>query len=41
MEWWIQFLPEFDGIGILWLQDKMPVDTALTSDASMTGGGAQ
>ena len=40
LKWWKHFLPEFDGISILWLQDSMMVDEYLASDACLTGGGA-
>ena len=26
VKWWIKFLPTFDGVSILWLQDMMPID---------------
>ena len=38
--WWIKFLPTSKGEGILWLEDLMPVDALLASDASLIGGGA-
>ena len=40
LRWWKEFLPQFDGTAILWLQDKWGYDQQLASDASLTGGGA-
>ena len=40
IDWWLHFLPEFNGTGILWLQDLLPPDTCIASDASLSGGGA-
>ena len=39
MEWWHNFLPEFDGTAMLWLQDLLPINALMASDASLTGGG--
>ena len=40
VKWWLEFLPGFEGTGILWLQDNVNTDALLASDASLTGGGA-
>ena len=40
LNWWKKFMPKFDGISILWLQDSLPYDTLLASDVSMVGAGA-
>ena len=40
IRWWKEFLPEFDGVAILWLQDRWEPDTLLGTDASLIGGGA-
>ena len=40
MEWWLNFLPGFEGSAILWLLDQYDYDQQLASDASMVGGGA-
>ena len=40
LNWWRHYLPEFNGISILWLQDCLMVDNWFASDASMIGGGA-
>ena len=39
LHWWAAYLPKFDGISILWLQDCLTIDHWLASDASLTGGG--
>ena len=38
--WWKEYLPQFDGTAILWLQDRWNYDQQLASDASLVGGGA-
>ena len=38
--WWRNFLPTFDGISILWLDDSLPPGALMALDASMTGGRA-
>ena len=40
LQWWERFLPEYNGISILWLQDALPIDHYIASDASLIGGGA-
>ena len=40
IEWLIEYLPKFNGISILWLQDMVEIDASLASDASLIGGGA-
>ena len=40
LQWWSDFLPKFDGICIMWLEDWRAVDKTLVSDASLVGGGA-
>ena len=40
LRWWKQFLPVFNGMGILWLYDYTQPDSFIASDASLVGGGA-
>ena len=40
IQWWIQFLPTFEGVSMIWLLDRCGYDEQLTSDASLVGGGA-
>lgn len=40
LRWWKNYLPGFDGVSILWLQDCLEVNAWLASDASLIGGGA-
>ena len=40
VEWWLQYLPDFDGTAILWLQDCMEIDHFMETDACLTAGGA-
>ena len=40
IEWWIAFLPQFDGVSMLWLQDKLKIDEVLAMDVCLNGGGA-
>ena len=39
LQWWRDFLPSFNGICILWLQDCITPDALVASDASLVGGG--
>ena len=39
IKWWMHYLPRFDGVSILWLQECLEIDKWLSSDASLTGGG--
>ena len=39
IQWWLDFLLSFSRISILWLNDGLPVDEDLASDASLIGGG--
>ena len=38
--WWRKFLPQFDGISLLWLREEFPANYLLASDALLVGGGA-
>ena len=40
VQWWLKFLPEYNGTSILWLQDMIEPDILIASDASMIGGRA-
>ena len=40
VQWWKHFLPEYNGVSILWLNDKFTVDKCLVTDACLTAGGA-
>ena len=40
LRWWKEFLPTFDGVSILWLQDCLQIDEWLATDSSMIGGGS-
>ena len=40
LAWWKDFLPGFDGVSILWLQDCMIADRWLATDSSTVGSGA-
>ena len=40
IDWWLEFLPDYDGISILWIQDRWEYNQLLASDASLVGGGA-
>ena len=40
IQWWVDFLPTCTGTAILWLEDKLPVDGHLATDASLVDGGA-
>ena len=40
VNWWIGFLPGFDGTSILWLEDKWDYNELMATDASLIGGGA-
>ena len=35
VQWWIDFLPTFDGISLIWLNDTGDADNFLASDASL------
>ena len=39
LTWWEKFLPQFDGVSILWLQDCLSMDQWLAMDASLIGVG--
>ena len=39
MEWWISYLPQYNGISIIWLCDKWEQGRVLATDASLTGAG--
>ena len=36
--WWKNYLPRFNGVSILWLQDQLQIDFFLAMDASLIGG---
>ena len=38
VEWWLQYLPTFEGVSTLWLYDITQVDCLMASDASLIGG---
>ena len=40
LRWWYNYLPRFNGISLLWLQDSEYVDQWLASDSSLIGAGA-
>ena len=40
LNWWKHFLPTFNRVSILWLQDVAQIDELLALDASLIGGGA-
>ena len=40
VQWWSDFLPNFDGISLIWLNDTGDTDNFLATDASLQGGGA-
>ena len=40
MEWWLEYLPSFDGISLIWLQDNCNIDNFFAVDTCMVGGGA-
>ena len=40
IQWWRDYLPDFDGVSILWLEDCLTTNAWLASDASLIGGGA-
>ena len=39
IQWWYEFLPDFDGECIMWLLEKSEVDSELAVDACMEGAG--
>ena len=39
IQWWIQYLPLYNGVSILWLQDCLKIDGWLATDSSLVGGG--
>ena len=40
IKWWNKFLPEYNGVSMLWLHDRWDCDNLLASDVSLIGGGA-
>ena len=40
VQWWLKYLPTYNGVSMMWLLDNMPVDTLLATDACLIGGGA-
>ena len=40
IKWWIKFLPEFQGTGILWMYQIKTLDKIAASDACLKGMGA-
>ena len=40
MEWWLKYLPQFQGTGMLWMYNVSQPDKVAASDACLTGMGA-
>ena len=40
LNWWLQFLPKFDGTSLIWLQEEYQEHSTIETDASLIGGGA-
>ena len=41
LDWWVTFLPKYNGVSIMWMNQELKEDFLIASDACLTGMGAK